>query len=158
MTASTVTIKLKGHVKLVARDRQGNKKVLFDNHNLIVNGGLDSVVNLLAFASSEHKITKLGFGSGSTAPSAGQTNLDSPIAIKDIIDPDGITVKPGGAVGTVVFQVTLNFGEGNGSTVREIGLLRSDDTLFARQTVGSIEKTASMALDAFWVISCANED
>jgi len=79
----TVTEKptITGYVTLQVFDRDGNLKQTVENHNLIVDGGLDEMAEAIFGVGGvgTTNFDYLEIGTSATAPSAGQTALVSPI-------------------------------------------------------------------------------
>lgn len=115
------------------------------NNNLIVDDGKHEVARLIGGARTTG-ITKIGLGSGSAAPAAGDTTLTN-LYTKAM----GTIEYP--ANGQVRFNWFIDYGESNGLSVREFGLFFSDDTLFARFVRGSaIVKDSDITLEGQWTI------
>lgn len=113
-------------------------------NNLIVDMAKTIMANLLG-GEADKNITKIGFGTSSIAPAAGDTALT------------GAYVKLLAAAeypedNSVLFPFTLGTGEANGTSIKEFGLLTEDETLFARKTRTTIEKTVDLSLSGSWKI------
>lgn len=143
-------IKVQGFLRVTVVDSKGNEKVVFDDHNLIVDSGLSGLANLVSGTTS-NPITILKAGDGNTAPSATDTVLSGAQ-----VGPDKsfsvVTVDSGGTPGLIDFQTSLGTGEGNGSTIQEVGLFFSDGTMFSRQVIGAVTKTSAITVTFNWRI------
>jgi len=119
---------------------------IYTDNNLVVNGGRTAVTNLLGAATSGKQLTQIAFGTNNTAPSGSDTAIT------------GAFTKALGAVSyptisSVKFDWTLGASEGNGLGIREVGLLCTDNTLFARKTRELISKNSDIILNGSWTIS-----
>ena len=68
------TLKLKGRVALVLRDKDGNIKEERDINNLVVTAGLDFIASRMKDATAT-VMSHMALGSSTTAAAAGQTDL-----------------------------------------------------------------------------------
>lgn len=118
----------------------------YTDNNLVVNGGRTAVTNLLGAATPGKQLTKISFGTNGTAPAGGDTAITG--AFTKLL---GAVSYP--TISSVKFDWTLGAAEGNGIGIREVGLLCSDDTLFARKTREVINKNSDIILNGSWTIS-----
>jgi len=119
---------------------------IYTDNNLVVNGGRTAVTNLLGAATSGKQLTQIAFGTNNTSPAGSDTAIT------------GAFTKALGAVSyptisSVKFDWTLGASEGNGLGIREVGLLCTDNTLFARKTRELISKNSDIILNGSWTIS-----
>lgn len=128
---------------LTIKDEDGN--VLVDKQNLVVNGGLAFLANALVAASSS-PFTHIAVGSGTTAPSAGQTALVTELGRV------AFTYNVSGS--SVTLSATFNAGVATG-TWNEAGIFNaaSAGTMYARTTFATITKSASTVYIVTWVLS-----
>lgn len=123
-----------------------------EQHNLVVTAGL----NLLATAIKTGTCAfpqYFGFGTSTTAASAGQTDLVAPsfraaltLAVQDATNP------------IVTEQYYMPSGTGNGVTYNEVGLFTasSGGTMYARVVLSSaIVKTSAVAVSFVWTLTWA---
>lgn len=113
--------------------------------NQIVNLARTSLTKLIAGDGSGFQLTKIGFGTNGTAATASDTALT------------GAFVKALGshsylAFNVVQFNWTLENDEANGMAIQEMGLISSNDTLFARRTRAAINKTSDLRIEGNWKI------
>lgn len=113
--------------------------------NQIVNLARTSLTKLIAGDGAGFQLTKIGFGTSGTAASATDTALT------------GAFVKALGshsylAFNIVQFNWTLENDEANGMAIQEMGLISSNDTLFARRTRAAINKTSDLRIEGNWKI------
>ena len=136
---------MKGTLLLRVYDAGNNLVEEYEERNLIVNAGKASMANLLSSGSAVKRITKIGFGTDGTAPSSGDTGLTSSF-VKNVDSysyPDSTSV---------VFAWSLGYTEANGKAIQEFGLISNDNTLFARRTRATINKTSDLRLEGTWKI------
>ena len=139
---------IKGVFRLQAFDKSGACVLNFEDRNLVVNAGRNSMTRLLAQADTQaaKRITQIGFGTSGTAVGEGDTALT------------GATVKPVDGSSypdnlSVQFAWSLAFNEAVGLQIREFGLISADNTLFARKTRDLLAKTADIRLEGTWTIT-----
>ncbi len=116
------------------------------DRNLVVNGGRQSVMQLLGAGDTTKQLTKLAVGTNGTAPVGGNTAITGAFT-KSL----GTVSYP--TISSVKFDWQLGAGEGNGIAIREFGLLSTDNTLFARKVREVINKNSDIILNGNWTIS-----
>ena len=117
-----------------------------EDRNLIVNAGKETLAILLASGNSNRVVTKIGFGTGTSNPVVGDTDLSNKF-VKNL----GTISYP--TQTSVRWEWSLESGEGNGLTITEYGLFTTNTTLFSRKVVGSIAKIAGVRLTGTWTIN-----
>jgi hypothetical protein len=118
----------------------------YSDHNLIVNGAKDAVVNLLAGASTGKNITRIAFGTNGSLATPNDTVITSPY-IKNIAN---ISYP---AYGQIQFDWNLLVTEANDKDIFEFGLLCADGTLYARKVrKKALSKDSDFALEGEWII------
>ena len=150
----STAIKVEGGIKVTAIDAFGGERVVYDGHNLIMDAGLSALPILLAQTvgvPADYAIATLRAGDSATAPSNTDTNVTNQIG------PDKaftlVTLDSGGTPGLVDFETSLATTEGNGFTIREVGLfLAASSTMFSRQVIGAVAKTNAITLKFNWRI------
>ena len=75
-------LKLRGDVALVLKDKDGNVKDSREIHNLVVSTGLTFICSRMA-GTSAGVMSHMALGSGTTAASAGQTDLVSVLGSRE---------------------------------------------------------------------------
>lgn len=115
------------------------------DENMIMNVAKGALAKLIAGDGLNKVITKIGFGTNGSGPTPDDTGLTDAY------------VKPLSGhsypqVNQVKFTWSLLTTEANGKQIREVGLICSDNTLFARKTRGVIEKADDISLDGSWTI------
>jgi hypothetical protein len=146
-----------GKVTLTFKDEVTGKKRVYKTHNLFVDAGLNSVMSRLAGtdipANTKGVITYCAVGTGTNAPAAGNTQLQTEIERKQI------AVRTPGTK-SAQFRAYFNTSEAVGA-LKEIGLFGDDadgttnsGTLFARAAIDKT-KTDSESLTVDWDITNA---
>ena len=113
--------------------------------NMIMNVAKDAMAKLIGGSGTGKTITKIGFGTNATSPTPDDTAL-SDSYVKNV------TVVTYPDTGRVSFGWSLGTSEANGKAIAELGLICSDNTLFARKTRGVINKDADLSLEGTWTI------
>lgn len=114
--------------------------------NLVVTQGRTNLLKLFGGHADGKAITKVGVGTGNSAPSLPDTAITN-----------GFVKSIGGVSYPTATSITFSFniasGEANGKNIKEFALFNSDDLLCARVVDSAgIEKTASIAIDGTWTI------
>lgn len=152
------TIEIKINVIGTFRDAKTGKIThQFKKHNLAVNTGLYSIAARLAGldipANKKGTITYCALGTGTTAPAAGDTTLETEIFRKQV------SVRSS-TLGVARFRTFFNTSEAN-DTLKELGLFGDDasatadsGTLFCRLAIDRV-KTSAETLTLDWEVSVA---
>ncbi len=138
---------LKGQLEIVLRDRNGKIKERRKERNLIVNTGLNAILDRLV-GTSEAVMSHMGLGSSSTAAAAGQTALVSQLGSREAIDSSTVTGS------SVAYVCTFEAGDATG-TITEAGIFNasSGGTMLCRSVFSSITKGANDSLNVTWTIT-----
>lgn len=141
-----------GSVKVELRDEHGNLKQSHDEHNLIVTVGKNYLAAWLAAASQAGEfMTHIGLGTGNTAPTAGDTTLQTEFSGGGYARVNGTLSSS-----TNTWNNTAVFAPGNGTgAITEAGLFSASTsgTMFARQTFSVYNKAAGDTLTVSWSVS-----
>jgi hypothetical protein len=139
-------IKMKGRVELsFIRDGKVFKRLDFPN--LVVNGGVDAMRELLAVATPGKVVNNFSVGTNGTAPSSADTAITG--AFNKSVD--GHTTP---STGVVKFKISLSTAQANGIMIAEAGLFCADATLFARTTnFTPFLKDNTFAVTGIWTIT-----
>lgn len=125
--------------------RKGELIEVYDDKNLVVDVSKQQLAHLVGGDVTSRSITKIGFGTGGTAPVVGNTGLTAGFYSKAL----GAVSYP--ATNAVQFAFSLGTTEGNGLAIIEFGLFCANDVLFARKTrSGSILKDTDLTLSGSW--------
>jgi hypothetical protein len=142
------TIKMRGDVNITIIDSDGNKEIQ-EYKNLIVNGGKTAMAKLLGGDSgyATDQISKIAYGTGSTAATTGDTALGASVLVKT-----ATVTYP--AFNKVMFSATMGTSEGGSNTFQELGLLTNNHSyLFSRLIISPITKSAAYQIQVDWTIS-----
>lgn len=118
-----------------------------EDNNLVVNLGRTNVSRLLGGDAAGKAITQIGIGTNGAATALSDTTLTNLFkkAISSVSYPDLQSVR---------FEFDILAEEGNGITIRELGLFSSGDVLFARKVrTGEIVKDATVRITGSWTIT-----
>lgn len=117
----------------------------YKDTNMIMNVAKEALAKLIGGDGSGKVITKIGFGTNGSGPTPNDTELTNAY-IKNL---SGHSYPQANHIS---FAWTLLTTEANGKQIREIGLICSDNTLFARKTRGVIEKSDDISFEGSWTI------
>lgn len=118
-----------------------------DDSNLVVNLGKKNVSRLLGGDVTGKAITQIGIGTNGADTALTDTTLTNLFkkAITSVSYPDAQSVR---------FEFDILADEGNGITIRELGLFDSSDVLFARKVrAGEIVKDSTVRIVGSWTIT-----
>jgi hypothetical protein len=139
-------VKICGVVTIKTTNAEG-LVVAEDHHNMVVTAGKNLLAKRLAGDSTQN-ITKIVFGTGSTAAAITDTAMVSPSSPAYNISytyPSSTSVR---------FTASMAHGEGNGNSFTEMGLTTAAGVLFSRLVLQApVVKTSEYALDIDWTIS-----
>lgn len=124
--------------------KNGDLVETYEDHNLIVDLGRTNLAELLG-GDSVLVIEKIAVGTNGADPVLSDT------AITGVFS-KAVTATTYPAVGTVQFDWSIETSEANGMTIREFGLLLSDDSLFSRKNRAPIVKDNTFRLEGVWKI------
>ena len=139
-------LKLKGDVAVVLRDKNGNVKEEHKINNLIVDTGLNFICDRMK--DDETAMTHMALGSGTTAPAAGNTALESQLGSREALDSSTVTNNQ------IVFISSFEAGDATGA-VSEAGIFNaaSGGTMLCRVTFSVVNKAADDVLSINWTIT-----
>ena len=149
------SFELKGYITVKTEDiLTGEKKVVYDGPNLIVDLGIANIILSLSTIAGGHPVNRIGVGVSSTS-----------VASSDIsLEPAGgylfsTTNQEIGVSNDLVTYTTLvpadTSGIPSGTELREVGLILENDALFARQVIPTVTKTNNIAITIEWRVSCS---
>jgi len=139
-------LKLKGDVAVVLRDKNGNVKDERKINNLIVDTGLNFICDRMK--NDETAMTHMGLGSGTTAPAAGNTTLESQLGSREALDSSTVTNNQ------IVYVSSFEAGDATGA-VSEAGIFNaaSGGTMLCRVSFSVVNKAADDVLSINWTIT-----
>lgn len=140
-------LKLKGRVALELKDAQGNTKQTQEIDNLVVDAGLGYIASRMEGV-SEAVMSHMGLGSGSTAANAADTDLETQLGAREVLDSSTVTNNE------IVYVATFEAGDATGS-VREAGIFNASTagTMLCRTVFDVVNKAADDTLSVTWTIT-----
>ncbi len=140
-------LKLRGDVAIVLKDKDGNIKDSREINNLVVSAGLEFICSRMAGASAS-VMSHMALGSGTTAASAGQTDLVSVLGSREALDSSTASSN------TVTYVSSFEAGEGTGA-VTEAGVFNasSSGTMLCRTVFSVVNKEADDTMSVTWTIT-----
>jgi hypothetical protein len=140
-------LKLRGDVAIVLKDKDGNVKDSREIHNLVVSSGLTFICSRMA-GTSAGVMSHMALGSGTTAASAGQTDLVSILGSREALDSTSASSN------TITYTSSFEAGEGTGA-VTEAGIFNasSSGTMLCRTVFPVVNKQADDTMSVTWTIT-----
>lgn len=138
---------LTGRLRLVIR-KHGQVVEINDEDNLVMDGPrADMASNLAGVPVTILPVTHVAVGTNGTAPAGQDQAITNPFS-KPLLQ----VSRPSPTVVVCTFQILSS--DANGLAIREFGLLRSDGSLYARQTRNGkvIEKDSDIEIDGEWTL------
>ena len=141
------SLKLKGRVGIVLKDKDGKVKETREIDNLVVDAGLDFIASRMKDATAT-AMTHMALGSGSTAAAAGDTALGSQLGSREALDSTTVTNN------AVAYVASFEAGDATGA-VTEAGLFNasSGGTMLCRTVFGSVAKQADDSMTVTWTVT-----
>lgn len=141
-------LSVKGEVVITLTDENGNLKARQEINNLVVTAG-KAYIGSRMIGTSQSVMSHMALGSGTTAPAAGNTALESLLGSREILDS---STNP--ASGVVIYTSTFEAGDATGA-VTEAGIFNAatSGTMLCRTTFGVINKGASDTMSVTWTIT-----
>lgn len=140
-------LKLRGDVAIVVKDKDGKVKDSRKIHNLVVSAGLEYICSRMA-GTSASVMSHMAVGSGTTAASAGQTDLVSILGSREALDSSTASSN------TITYVSSFEAGEGTGA-VTEAGVFNasSGGTMLCRTVFAVVNKDADDTMSITWTIT-----
>lgn len=139
-------LKLRGDVALVLRDKDGNVKSEQKVKNLIVDTGLNFICDRMK--DDETAMTHMALGSGTTAPAAGNTSLESQLGSREALDSTTVSNN------TITYVASFEAGDATGAvTEAAIFNAASGGTMLCRVTFSVVNKAADDTLSVNWQLT-----
>ena len=141
------TLKLRGDLQIVLKDKDGKVKESRTEKNLIVSAGLTFICDRMADASSS-VMSHMAVGSGTTSPAAGNTDLVSILGAREALD------STTSSSNTVVYVSSFEAGEGTGA-ITEAGVFNASTsgTMLCRTVFAVVNKGANDTMAITWTIT-----
>lgn len=141
------TLKLRGDVAIVLKDKDGKVKDTRQITNLLVDEGLQYVCAAMAGTESG-QMTHMAVGSDPTAPVGANTNLGAILGVRELLDSTTALNN------TITYVASFEPGEGTGAVV-EAGIFDAptDGVMLCRTTFAVINKGADDTMSITWTIT-----
>lgn len=133
---------VRGHIKMVLRDAEGNIKEVLEKDNTFTTVGKYHVADQLAATENEQKMGWMAIGTGSTAFGVASTTLNKQLDRNALSA--GYPEQPTSTSATVTYKAVWNAGDGTGA-IKEAGIFNSSGagTMLAASTFPVINKGTS---------------
>jgi hypothetical protein len=145
-------LKLSGQLNIVLKDKNGNVKVDRTETNLVVQKGLEFIIDRMT-GTSKAVMSHMALGSSSTAEAAGQTDLVSILGARETLDSTSI---PTATKHKVVFVSTFEAGDATGA-VKEAGIFNhgtaATGDMLSRVVFAVVNKAADDTMTVTWTIT-----
>jgi len=139
-------LKVKGVAQLSLLDSEGNEKQSVTTSNLVVDTGLNFIVDRMK--DDETVMTHMGVGTGTTAPIASDTTLETQLGNRERIETSTVTNN------TILYRSVFEAGDSTGQlTEAAIFNASTGGTMLCRVTFDAIDKQADDSLAIKWTIS-----
>ena len=140
-------LKLRGDVAIVLKDKDGNIKDSREINNLVVSAGLEFICSRMAGASAS-VMSHMALGSGTTAASAGQTDLVSVLGSREALDSSTASSN------TITYVSSFEAGEGTGAVTEAcVFNASSSGTMLCRTVFSVVNKEADDTMSVTWTIT-----
>lgn len=145
-------LKLSGQVNIVLRDASGQIKEKREIKNLVVNKGLAYIASRMT-GTGKSVMSHMALGSGTTAASAGQSDLINTLGNREGLDSTNIS---GSNSEKVVYVASFEAGDATGA-VTEAGIFNSvtegSGDMLCRTTFNVVNKAADDTMTVTWTIT-----
>lgn len=140
-------LKVKGRLNIVLKDKQGEVKDTREVDNLVVTTGLNFIASRMEGV-TDSVMSHMAIGEGTTAASAGDTDLESILGSREALDSTTNTNN------TVVYVSSFEAGDGTGA-VTEAGIFNASTagTMLCRTVFSVVNKGADDTMTITWTIT-----
>ena len=139
-------LKVKGVAQLSLLDSDGNEKRTVTTSNLVVDTGLNFIVDRMK--DDETVMTHMGVGTGTTAPTASDTTLETQLGNRELIETSTVTNN------SILYRSVFEAGDSTGQlTEAAIFNASTGGTMLCRVSFDAIDKQANDSLAIKWTIS-----
>ena len=141
------SLKLKGELNIVVKDKDGNVKEQRHEKNLVVSAGLEFICSRMA-GTSAGVMSHMAVGSGSTAAAAGDTDLGSLLGSREALDSTTASTN------TITYVASFEAGDGTGA-ITEAGIFNAATagTMLCRTVFAVVNKGADDTMSITWTIT-----
>ena len=142
------TLKLKGRVGIVVKDKDGKVKETRDVNNLVVNDGLNFIASRMV-GTSQNVMSHMALGTGTTAAAASQTALVSQTGSRETIDG-----TPSVSGGTVNYDCAFEANDVTGA-ITEAGIFNAatGGDMLCRVVFSPVNLTSTDSISVDWTIT-----
>jgi len=140
-------LKLSGQLNIVLRDKNGNVKEERTEKNLVVTSGLGYIASRMKDASAT-AMSHMALGSGTTAESAGQTDLITLLGSREALDSTTVTAN------AIAYVASFEATDATGA-VTEAGIFNASTggTMLCRVKFDVVNKAADDTMTVTWTIT-----
>lgn len=140
-------LKFKGRLNIVLKDKDGNVKDSREVNNLVVNAGLAFIASRMV-GTDKDPMSHMALGSGSTAPTATDTDLGSLLGSREELDGGSATA------GAITYTASFEAGDATGA-VTEAGIFNAatGGDMLCRTTFDVVNKQADDSMSITWTIT-----
>jgi hypothetical protein len=144
------SLKVKGRLSIVLRDKDGNIKDERDVDNLVVTSGLAFIASRMVGTASA-TMTHMALGSGTTAAAAAQTDLITILGSREALDSTSIT---GANSTSVQYVASFEAGKSTGA-VTEAGIFNAATagSMLCRTVFPVVNKGVDDAMTVTWTVT-----
>ena len=141
------SLKLKGRVGIVLKDKDGNVKETREIDNLVVNAGLSFIASRMG-GTSASVMSHMALGSSTTAAAAGQTDLLSILGSREVLDSTTVNSNQ------ILYVASFEAGDATGA-ITEAGIFNASTggTMLCRTVFGVVNKAADDTMSVTWTIT-----
>jgi len=141
------SLKLKGRVGIVLKDKDGKVKETREIDNLVVDAGLDFIASRMKDATAT-AMTHMALGSNSQAAAHNDTALGSQLGSREALDSTTVTSN------AVAYVASFEAGDATGA-VTEAGLFNaaSGGTMLCRTVFSVVNKLADDSMTVTWTVT-----
>ena len=141
------SLKLKGRVGIVLKDKDGNVKETREIDNLVVNAGLSFIASRMG-GTSASVMSHMALGSSTTAAAAGQTDLLSILGSREVLDSTTVNSNQ------ILYVASFEAGDATGA-ITEAGIFNASTggTMLCRTVFSVVNKAADDTMSVTWTIT-----
>lgn len=138
----------RANVRVELFDKDGNLKEWREVHNLVVTAGKNHIADQLSSSPSQAAMSHMEVGTGTTAPAAGDT------ALQTALDRNALTSRTD-STNVVTYVGDWAAGDATHTAITEAGIFNNSTggTMLNRATFTAINKGASDTLKITWTVT-----
>ena len=141
------SLKLRGDVLIVVKDKNGNVKEERKEKNLVVSAGLNFICSRMK-DTTDGAMSHMALGSGTTAASASDTDMESILGSREALDSTTVSTN------TITYVSSFEAGDATGA-VTEAGIFNASTggTMLCRVVFATVNKASDDTMSVTWTIS-----